>query len=426
MKQPKALLGLFGVITLMASIFLQVLPARQAAGLQITARSLTLQSTGNVSNDVNTDGIADGGNTPGAIVNHLFQFTLPTNYTTGSQLGSLKFEYCMTAADVGSLTCVAPTGMDATVVTGVDETGSGVTGWSLGTKTTNSIVVTRSASDVAANSQVKILVQGIKNPIDDTNFPNGMTFFVRISSYTSADATGSAVDSGTVAAATTNQIKISGNMPESLVFCAGSDISTTNGVPDCTTANNATVNFNQLFSPTSTSFATSQLAASTNAGSGFAITVNGPTLTSGSNTINPIDQAHATVYDPSAVSPYSEPSRLGISQFGLNVVLNDATADYSTANPTQDPPVINFTDDSEPDSANVTPASGTGNFNGQPATGYDTNGFFKFNSGDSIANSNSTGTDAQIYTVSYVVNVPGSQPAGTYQTTLTYICTPTF
>lgn len=412
-------------MTIAASLFMQALPAGQASAQQITARSLTLQSTGNTSNDINTDGIADGGNTPGAIVNHLFQFTLPTNYTTGSQLGSMKLQYCMTAADVGALTCTAPAGMDATVVTGVDETGSAVTGWSMGAKTTNSIVVTRSASDVAANSTVKILVQGIKNPIDNTNYPNGMTFFVRISTYSSADASGSPIDSGTVAAATTNQIQISGNMPESLVFCAGDNISTTNGVPDCTTATDNVVNFNQLFSPTSTSFATSQLAASTNAGSGYAITVEGPTLQSGSNSINPIDQTHASVYDASAASPWKEPSRLGISQFGLNVVQNDATADYSTANPTQTPPVITG-NSPEPNSANVTPASGTGNYNGQAAAGYDTNGFFKFNSGDAIANSNSTGTDAQIYTVSYIVNVPGSQPAGTYQTTLTYVCTPTF
>lgn len=39
----------------------------------------------------------------------------------------------------------------------------------------------------------------------------------------------------------------------------------------------------------------------------------------------------------------------------------------------------------------------------------------------------SVGTGSgQIFTVSYIVNVPGSQPAGNYTTTLTYICTPTF
>ena len=64
---------------------------------------------------------------------------------------------------------------------------------------------------------------------------------------------------------------------------------------------------------------------------------------------------------------------------------------------------------------------------------YNTVDSFSFNSGATVANSengNAPGvgspTNAQIFTVSYIVNVPGNQPAGTYSTTLTYICTPTF
>ena len=34
--------------------------------------------------------------------------------------------------------------------------------------------------------------------------------------------------------------------------------------------------------------------------------------------------------------------------------------------------------------------------------------------------------EAQVYTASYIVNVAGNTYAGTYTTTLTYICTPTF
>jgi hypothetical protein len=54
---------------------------------------------------------------------------------------------------------------------------------------------------------------------------------------------------------------------------------------------------------------------------------------------------------------------------------------------------------------------------------------FRFVSGESIADSGNAvlgASDSQIYTNSYMVNVPGSQAAGTYTTTLTYICTPTF
>ena len=116
----------------------------------------------------------------------------------------------------------------------------------------------------------------------DTN----KTFFVRITTYATNNATGSANDLGTVAASTAEPIILSGVMPESLVFCTGATVSTTSGVPDCLTATS------QVSSVLTSSFhrqtpaaATSQMAASTNAGFGYTITVNGPTLTSGSNTI---------------------------------------------------------------------------------------------------------------------------------------------
>jgi hypothetical protein len=104
-------------------------------------------------------------------------------------------------------------------------------------------------------------------------------------------------------------------------------------------------------------------------------------------------------------------SILGIGQFGLDLVAN------TTASST---PAVG---------ANITPADNGTNYRGQPIGNYNTPDTFEFNTGNSVANSadgGASGSDAQIYTVSYVVNVPGSQPAGTYTTTLTYICTPTF
>jgi hypothetical protein len=107
-------------------------------------------------------------------------------------------------------------------------------------------------------------------------------------------------------------------------------------------------------------------------------------------------------------------STVGTSQFGLNLVLNDGTA-YAGA------PNI-------PTSANIDATSNGTNLNGEPLTGFDTAGTFTFDdtAANSVADSTSKATDSQIYTASYIVNVPGSQAAGTYTTTLTYICTPTF
>jgi hypothetical protein len=79
--------------------------------------------------------------------------------------------------------------------------------------------------------------------------------------------------------------------------------------------------------------------------------------------------------------------------------------------------------------ADIAPTSTGTDLRGQAIGDYDTPDTFKFVSGEAVADSafNAAGpTNAQIYTASYIVNVAGNQLAGTYTTTLTYICTPTF
>lgn len=380
-------------------LFVSVLPAlwpSNANAAQITTRSLTLIGAG-----------TDGGSEPGGVVNHLFTFTLPTNHTPGS----IKFEYCMTAANsVAVPTCQTPEGLSTTSVTLAGQPSGLGTGWTVN-NTANGAPYITDASPTAVTGPQAVTVQlnSVTNPLDTDDGPggtpddhlNGMTFFVRITSYTGTDGSTGPTDSGTVSAATTNPIVLTGTMPESLVFCAAETIDLTGGVPDCATATTGAVSFDTLFSPVATAVAMSQMAASTNAGAGYAITINGATMTSGSNTITAMASAGASVK--------------GTSQFGLNLMANTVAA--SASFPGTVSPHI---------SADVAPANNATNYNGQPATGYDTADVFKFTSGDMVANSNSDPTDAQIFTTSYIVNVPGSQPAGTYTTTLTYICTPTF
>ena len=384
MKKQKSpqLLRATGLLTLAVLLALQLaggLFVAPAYATQITDRSLLLIASG-----------SDGGSKPGGVVNHKFTFTLPTAGT----VGSLKFEYCTTAADVGALTCVAPAGMTAAAATFGNETGSSVTGFTMGTKTANSFVLARAAAATGVNAVVKVQVNGVTNP---TTLHS--TFFVRISSYAAIDASGSAVDKGTVAATVTSPIVLDGTMPESLVFCTGETIGLTASVPDCSTATAGVIHFNQLFSSTATATSLSQMAASTNAGSGYSITVNGSTLTSGANTIAAM-----------ATAGIANPSTHGVSQFGLNLVAN--------------------TVDTVPVGTVLAPVSNTTNYRGQPAIAdYGTADSFKYVSGESIANSGNLvlgGTDAQIYTITYIANVPGSLPAGNYSTTLTYICTPTY
>lgn len=376
-KQRIVYTRLLSALFLLVAVFAQTFSINQAYAAQITARSLTLLA-----------GASVGGSKPGGVVNHAFAFTLPA----GSSVGSIQFQYCTQAADTGGATCVTPTGLVTTSATLFNQTGA--TGFSMVNTTNGAPYIARgSASSIATNTPVTYQLNTITNPTS----VNGETFFVRITSYLSLNATGSPIDSGTVAAATSRSIDLTGTMPESLVFCAGATVSTTVGVPDCSTITTGAVAFNNLFSPTDTATATSQMAASTNAGSGYVITVNGPTLTSGSNTVTAMGASIAGAH--------------GVSQFGLNLKAN-TTLTSTIAIGTE-----------------VAVASNGTNYRGQAVTGYNTVDSFKFVTGDPVANSangGAGGSDAQIFTASYIVNVPGSQPAGTYTTTLTYICTPTF
>lgn len=368
-------------------VFMSVLPALLPSNVhaaQITSRSLTLVGVG-----------TDGGSKPGGVVNHQFAFTLPTS----GNVGSIKFEYCTTAANsVAQPTCTMPTGLVTTSAAIGSQTGA--TGFTMVNTTNGAPYLTRTAAAITGPQAVTYRLDGITNP----TAVNGTTFFVRITSYASTDTTGALTDSGTVAAATNRPIVLTGTMPESLVFCTGETIGLTGGVPDCATITTGAVTFDNLFSPVATAVAMSQMAASTNAGTGYIITVNGTTMTSGSNTITAMTAAAASVK--------------GTSQFGLN--LRENTSAASASFPGTVSPYI---------SDDVAPANNGTNYKGQPFTGYGTVDQFKFQTGDTVARSDDPSlgpSDAQIFTASYIVNVPGSQPAGTYTTTLTYICTPTF
>ncbi len=366
----------FFIIAVVVAAVVSALPIQTTSALQITNRSLTLVA-----------GTTDGGSKPGGVVNHKFDFTVPS-LPGGTSVGSIKFEYCTTASG----TCTLPTGLVTTSATLGSE--SGATGFSVVNTTNGSPYLSRTASNIAQDTVVSYQLNTITNPSTANQ-----TFFVRISTYTSTDTTGSAIDAGTVTASTAEQIILSGTMPESLIFCTGGTVGTISSIPNCSTATSGVISFNQLFSPIDTATASSQMAASTNASSGYVISVHGPTLTSGSNTVT----AMAT----------SGPGVRGTSQFGLNLRAN--TTSTST-------PAVGV---------DVAPAANGTNYKGRPtpSSGYDVVDNFKFVSGQTIADSGLGGmdpSDAQIYTVSYIVNVPGSQAAGTYTTTLTYICTPTF
>lgn len=357
-----------------------------ANAAQLSPRNLTLLQG---IDGADSDTLPDGGSQPGGNANHQFNFTIPTN----GDVGSVRFEYCTTTEG----TCTVPTGLSTTAATAGTQTGA--SGFTINNTTNGTPYLTRTAANVPDDTAVSLQLNGVINPTTVG------TFFVRIQTFSDADLGGSAVDAGVVAASTAQQIVLSGTMPESLIFCAGETVSA-----NCSSTTPGSISFDQLFSPTDTAVAFSQMAASTNAAQGYTITVNGPTLTSGSATI------------PGYASPNTVGTTRGVSGWGLNLVAN--TAGAATGFPGS--------------SANIASASDGADLKGQPLAGYNTADSFKFVTGETVANSaeddNDPGTvgavlgptNSQVYTVSYAANVAGNQLAGTYTTTLTYICTPTF
>jgi hypothetical protein len=358
-------------VALVATILLPNLWSNRVSAATLTSRSLTLQA-----------GATDGGSKPGGVVNHLFSFTAATT----ANIGSIQFLYCSTAGG----TCTTPTGLSTT--SAAYGTNSGATFTSIVNTTNGAPYISRTAASITSGTAVTAQLTTVTNPT-----AANQSFYVRITTFTSTDATTGATDTGTVAASTATQIVLTGTMPESLIFCAGGTISNTSGVPDCSTATSGAISFNQLFSPADTATAKSQMAASTNASSGYSITVNGATLTSGSNTVTAMGTSTTGVR--------------GTSQFGLNLKAN-TTATSTPAVGTE-----------------VAPAANGTNYKAEALAGYNTVDNFKFLTGDTIANSANGGagpSDIETYTVSYIVNANGAQAVGTYTTTLTYICTATY
>lgn len=310
----------------------------QVWAAQITSRSLTL-----------------GSSAASASTTYTFSFILPS----ATVLQSFEAVLCTTAS--GS--CTTPTGFSnssSTLASQPTNLGD-ASGWSVNTSTGGKLRLSKSGNSAAPSGTTTVAFGSVTNP-SATN----STFFARLTSYSDASWT-TAVDTGTVAASTAGQITVTASIDETLTF----------------TLSSATVALGTLTSST-TGSGTSTMSASTNAGSGYAISVSGSTLTSGANTI--------------AAMASNAASSQGTGQFGINL------------------------------KANTTPSVGSnvsGSGSGTATTNYNTADSFRFVSGDSVASATAA-TNSNTYTVSYIANIAGSQTAGSYATTLTYTATATF
>ena len=126
------------------------------------------------------------------------------------------------------------------------------------------------------------------------------------------------------------------------------------------------------------------MLVSSNAQSGYNVSLVGTTMVSGNNEIPALSTGDV--------------SRPGTSQFGLNLTANSTPAGGSLP-------------------------SGPGLAN--PVSNYATADTYRFVNGETLVSTIGP-DDVRLFTASYIVNIANSQPAGIYVTTITYVCLASF
>lgn len=202
--------------------------------------------------------------------------------------------------------------------------------------------------------------------------------YIKISTHASTDGSGPNIDTGAVAFAVQEIFNIGAFVPPFLQLCVAITVA-----PDCSAMSGDSIDLGILSSQRANT-GQSQFATATNDLNGYTLFALGNTMTSGNNIIQPLS-------NPTASFP-------GTPQFGINL------------------------------RGNLLPAVGqdpVGLGTGLPTANYNIPNRFVYNSGDMIASSPLT-TNYNRMTVSYLVNIPASQPAGVYATTITYVATVQF
>ena len=291
-------------------------------------------------------------------------YNISFQITTPSTLGSIEFEFCSNSTFPSDV-CDVPTGMDLSSAGFNQE--AGISGFTISSQTSNEIIITRPPAPITAVN-ANVIFTNITNPANEGSY------YLRVMTYPTTDASGQYTDNGGMAIAINSPINIRTKVPPYLLFCTGNTIS---GI-DCTTASGDFVELGQLLS-TRASSGQSQMVVATNAQNGYSITATGNTLTSGNNTIPPL--------------PVDTPSQVGVSQFGINL------------------------------RANSNPSVGADPFGpggGMPTADYDQSNLYHYANGDVVA-TNGTVEAGRKFTVSYLTNISKSQPAGIYASTFTYV-----
>ena len=329
-------------IALLLVLFIFISPA--AASTRFTERSLLIQS-------------------PEAGVTT--SYTLSLHYITPALTGSLDILACIDPIPYHA--CVTPPGLDLSNAILSSQTGE--TGFSISSKSTNHIVLSRTPSVIIPGDKSTYVFENVVNPAE-----TGESFSLRLKNHASTDTSGPQIDFGSVKNEITEGVTIETQVPPMLIFCVGEVV-----YDNCDGTNDNYYSDMGELAADQTLTAQSQMGVGTNATAGFAITVSGTSPAAGTNVID------------APVIP--TPSTKGTNQFGINLVENTA-------------PVVG----SNPDGPFA---------NAIPSPDYSMPDRYKFVSGDVLAYSPDVSLMKK-FTVSYIFNSRADLRAGVYTTTLTF------
>jgi hypothetical protein len=336
------------LVALFLALFVFVVPA--GASTRLEERSLFMQN-----------------NEPNAVTSYKVSF----KYMTPTPVNSVDMLFCMSPIPYEE--CVPPSGLN--VSGAVLSAQVGETGYTVTTKTSNHLVLSRSSNAIPTTSLSSYTFNNVTNPQ-----ASSQAFSIRLRTHTSSDATGTQIDFGSVRGQVNQGITIQTQVPPMLVFCLAQQVDY-----GCTKTNDTFYTDMGELNAESTLTAKSQMAVGTNASGGFAITAVGVPFSAGTNVI-----------DSPVLPTVSEP---GTNQFGINLVENTAP---------------NVGNNPEGEFANAVASQD-----------YSQQNKYKYVSGDVVAYSPNVSLMKK-FTVSYILNSSPTLRAGVYSTTLTYIASGRF
>ena len=304
------------------------------------------------------------------VIDDVTTYTVNFGFPSANSIGSVQMEFC--DDPVPDEPCTQVPGLDVSGVTLASQ--SGETGFAITQQTTNKLVLSRTPSVTGLQNNTYVF-NNAKNPSVAE-----ITFYIRLTSYASTNASGSFIDYGGVASVVTRSVNIQTQVPPVLGFC----VSLVLQEFDCSSSSIVGGNFQDFgeLTPDQTYTTQSQIIARTNARDGYAVSVYGIGVTAGNNIIPSLDQP--------------TPNAAGNSQFGINLVANST-------------PAIGQSQDGPGFDATINPD-------------YAISDKFMYKNGDTLLTVPGV-SDFKRYTVSYILNRSPSQAPGKYGVTLTYICT---